>query len=84
MIRCSSRPLQDRQNPIEIFFHLAKKKLKAQAIEQKIMQETFEEFSLRVKKTMAEYPVEEINRIIESMNGRVEKILKSGGERSKF
>jgi len=49
------------------------------------MRETFEEFSLRVvKKTMAEYPVEEINRIIESMNGRVEKILKSGGERSKY
>jgi len=71
-------------NPIENFFHLAKKKLKAQAIEQKIMRETFEEFSRRVKKTMAEYPVEEINRIIESMNGRVEKILKSGGERSKY
>ena len=71
LAKCSSRVnrvLQDgcpRQNS-------------TRAIEQNIMQETFEEFSLRVKKTMAEYPVEEIKRIIESMNGRVEKTLKSG------
>ena len=58
---------------------MAKKQLARQAIEQKILRETFEEFSERVIKTLQEFPHGEIDRTIESMNGRVKTILKNGG-----
>lgn len=71
-------------NPIENFFHNVKRKLKRDVIDENIETESFEEFSLRVKNTMLMYPVAEIDRIIDSMDKRVELILQSGGYRCKY
>lgn len=71
-------------NPIENFFHLAKQKLRQQALDENIQQETFQEFSDRLKRTMFQFDKEIINKIIESMDKRVDEIIKSGGYRSKY
>lgn len=63
---------------------MVKKELARQAIEEEILHETFEEFSQRVIKTLQEFPIGKIDRIIESMNGRVETIVKNGGYRTKY
>eukprot|EP00111_Clytia_hemisphaerica_P007141 TCONS_00020741-protein len=71
-------------NPIENFFHLVGKQLKRQALEQKIISETQEEFVARVQKTMRDFPVETINKIIDSMDKRINLIIKNGGQRTKY
>lgn len=71
-------------NPIENFFHLVGKELKKQALERKITSETEEEFVARVIKTMMEFPVEPINKTIESMDKRIQMIIKNGGQRTKY
>lgn len=71
-------------NPIENWFHLLKKRLRQQALDRQIERETFLEFSNRVKSTMEESSTEEIDRIINSMDCRVNDILKSGGFRTKY
>ena len=71
-------------NPIENFFHLVKKDLKAQAIRNRITRESMEEFNTRVVDTLKSYPVSTIDRIIESMDKRIELIIKSKGRRIKY
>ena len=71
-------------NPIENLFHLVKKKLRRQALDQNIEQETFEEFSHRVKQTLLEFPAKDIDKIIDSMPKRVNQIIKTGGDRTKY
>lgn len=48
-------------NPIENFFNSVTQKLREQALANDIRKETCEQFSERVKKTMMEYPSEEID-----------------------
>ena len=54
-------------NPIENFFNIVAKDLKKQAVVNNIRKETFEQFSERAKQTMLAFPVEKINKIIETM-----------------
>ena len=68
-------------NPIEKFFHMGNNKLRQQALDDRIQKRTFLGFSARVRKTMIEYPVEEIDKIIEAMDKRIEMVLKAKGMR---
>ena len=54
-------------NPIENLFNTAKRKLRRQALDEKIERETFEEFSQRVKEMLLNFPANDIDKIIDSM-----------------
>lgn len=71
-------------NPIENVFHLVKRKLNADAIERNILQENFNSFSERVKKTIENFPIDIIDKTIESMDKRIGLIIKSKGQRTKY
>ena len=61
-------PKSSDSNPIENLFHLIQSKLDRDAPERNITNENFERFSERVKETMENYPVDAIDRIIDSMD----------------
>lgn len=71
-------------NPIENFFNLVSEKLHGDALAKNIRKENFEEFSLRVKETMTNWPAESIDKIIDSMNGRMPQLVKCRGQRLKY
>ena len=71
-------------NPIENFFHLVALKLHDDALQQNITKETYEEFSSRVKATMENYPVSDIDKIIASMDRRMSEIIRLKGGRLKY
>ena len=71
-------------NPIENLFNIIRSKLRSDALEQKIIHETFEKVSARVKKSLEEFPVDIINKTIESMPSRMKCILKGNGHRTKY
>lgn len=71
-------------NPIENFFHLVKRELRKQALEEQITSETIEEFNNRVEKTLKQFPICTINNIIASMDKRVGMILKAKGRRIRY
>ena len=71
-------------NPIENFFHLAGNRLRAEAIEKKISSETFEEFSQRVVDCLQNFNSEDIDKIIDSMEKRIDFVIKSKGQRIKY
>ena len=54
-------------NPIENIFHLVKRQLDRQAIEENIVTGTMADFETRIKCTLFELPASHINNIIESM-----------------
>ena len=68
-------------NPIENFFHQVNRKLQQQALVNNITRETKDELEYRIKKTMREFPLENINRLIESMPKRICMVIKAGGKR---
>ena len=57
-------------NPIENVFHLLDRKLRSEAVEQNITNESYKEFSARVKSTIENIPVEQIDKIIDTMPKR--------------
>ena len=63
-------------NPNENFFHLLKKQLNRNALEQNISQESYQQFSDRVKEIILKFPVATIDNIIESMDKRMNMIIK--------
>ena len=71
-------------NPIENFFHTVSRELQAQAIRRNITSETFEEFSTRVIECLKGYEAKEIDKIINSMEGRIDMVLKRKGQRIKY
>ena len=71
-------------NPIENFFNLINAKLRQDALEQVITSEKFEEFSERVKSTIINYPVNQIDKIIDSMSSRLRKIVLRKGQRLRY
>ena len=71
-------------NPIENFFNCISRELKKQALERKIRKETFEQFSMRVEKTILEYPAAKIDKIIETMDKRIGMVMKAKGMRIKY
>jgi len=71
-------------NPIENVFHLVKRKLGQDAIDQNITHETYRQFSNRVIETIENFPIKTIDNIIESMNKRMSMIIKCKGRRLKY
>lgn len=71
-------------NPIENLFHSIKKKLTLDALQNNIVYETFDEFSARVKRTMYNYSVAEIDKTIKSMSHRIDLVIGCKGERTKY
>ena len=81
---CKIPPRSPDMNPIENFFHLVVRKLDMQAIQENITRETKQEFAERVKSTMLNFPVPQIDKIINSMSKRVNLIIKNNGKRIKY
>ena len=71
-------------NPIENIFNRIREKLTKDAITHQIKQENFEEFSASVKRTFIEFPVEELDKTIASMQKRMKLITKNCGKRIKY
>ena len=71
-------------NPIENIFHLVKRKLAFDAIEKNIKRESPKQFTERVRETMKNFPIDTIDKTIESMEKRINIIIKSKGERTKY
>ena len=71
-------------NPIENVFNCVKAELKEQAINNQIRKETYKQFCARVKKTLLSFSREIIDRTIESMDKRMDLIIKSKGQRIKY
>ena len=71
-------------NPIENVFNLVVQKLNNEAIEKDITDETFQSFSERVKRCMLSFPVKVIDKIISTMEKRINMVLKAKGQRIKY
>lgn len=71
-------------NPIENFFHLAKKYIKRQAIERNITRESYRDFCDRVKGSLLRFSTATIDNIISSMEKRIDMVLQSNGHRIKY
>lgn len=71
-------------NPIENVFHLVRKKLKQDAIDNNITHETYQEFSKRVAQTITDFSPALITKTIESMEKRIEMVVNQKGERIKY
>ena len=71
-------------NPIENVFNYVRAKLHEESLNRNITFENFEEYSARVKKTLLSVPVEYINKTIESMDNRLNIVVKKGGNPVKY
>ena len=71
-------------NPIENIFHLVKKKLQKDALDNRITKENFEQFSERVRETLVNFAPEIIDNTIASMDKRIGLIIKAKGQRIKY
>lgn len=69
---------------IEGIFHLLKRKLEADATSQNITAETFEQFRDRVLRTCENIPLEVIDRTIASFSKRIDAVICSKGQRTKY
>ena len=67
-------------NPIKNFFNLISKKLNDDALDNMATSESYGQFSKRVKITIKNYSIEEIDKIIKSMPNRIKKILQRKGQ----
>ena len=68
-------------NPIENVFAFVKKELRLNAIKEMIQEETFEEFSARVKKTLYSSDKGRIKNIIASYGRRLHQVIVRKGEK---
>ena len=71
-------------NPIENMFNEVRKKLSMQARDNRIMDESYEEFQTRVFETIKATPIDYINKTIESLHGRIGMVIRSKGKRIKY
>lgn len=62
-------------NPIENFFKLVKDRLTKDAIANNITWESFPDFSIRIRETILSMDKAVIDKIIESMNKRINSII---------
>ena len=67
-------------NSIEIFFSLVKMRLKQESIDKNITKENFEKFSKRVQECVFGFCFKENDPIIESMDKRVDLLIKQRGQ----
>ena len=64
-------------------FNIVASKLRKDTLEGAITRESYEQFCNRVQQTIEAVPVATIDKIIESMDGRLRQILDQNGERLK-
>lgn len=89
MARCHAEllrvpPRSPDCNAIENVFNIVSKKLARDALDGGITHESYEEFCNRVQRTIYGVSPELIDKTIESMNGRIAKIIQNNGERLKY
>ena len=71
-------------NPIENLFHIIKSQLDKEALTKAIHQETWQQFSARVHKTILQIPISFINNLLLSMPKRIDAVIKCKGHRTKY
>ena len=71
-------------NPIENIFHIVRRQLREDALEQEIKKESYDQFCERVSNTIRSTSRELIAKTIASMNRRIVAVIKSKGERTKW
>ena len=71
-------------NPIENIFHIVRRQLKDDALEQEINNESYKEFCNRIEHTFETLSTELINKTISSMPQRIQDIMKNKGHRTKY
>ena len=71
-------------NPIENFFGIVKQQLNRDAIEKNITSETMDELESRIREVMTNMGTATIDKIIESMNKRIQMVIDCKGERTKY
>ena len=71
-------------NPIENVFHLVNMEICRDTIENNITEESFADFSQRVKRIMLSIPVRRINNTIDSMDRRIPMVIRLNGNRTKY
>lgn len=69
-------------NPIENVFHLAGKDIREQG--RAIFKESYEEFVRRCRQTLLQFPADVIDRTISSIPKRLQAVVQSGGQRTKY
>ena len=62
-------------NPIENLFNSVRDKLRKDALDRMLEKETFEQFCRRVKNTMLNFPVNQIDKTIASMPKRIDMVI---------
>ena len=65
-------------------FNLIDRKLERDAIEQNITHETYQQFSARVQNTLENYPIAEIDKIIDTMPKRMNQVINCNGGRLRY
>ena len=86
-VDCQLLPIPPRSpdcNPIENVFKQVKDKLKSQALENNIEKECFQQFEKRVTQALLAFPVERINKVIDSMGRRMELLVREKGNRLRY
>lgn len=71
-------------NPTENMFHIVRKRLKEDAINLKIENKNYKDFSLRVKKTIERIDKVHISATFESFPKRLRAVIRLRGARSKY
>lgn len=84
---CEMFPIPARSpdlNPIENMFHLVRKQLARDALENEIKKESYDEFSKRVSTTLLNFPIDTIKKTIDTMEKRLKLVIKGKGNRTKY
>ena len=71
-------------NPVENVFNLVRRDLRKQAIEKRITSESYDAFCCRVRQTLLNFPVDIINKTIETMAKRLREVIATNGYRTKY
>lgn len=71
-------------NPIENIFHIIKRKLQSDAIEQNITYESYWDFKERIKQTFSAISPKLIDKTIASMSTRIDLVIASKGQCIKY
>ena len=69
-------PRSPEINPIENFFHLVKKQLNRDALEQNITPQNYWQFSDIVKETILNFPAAAVDNIFDTMDKQMNMIIK--------
>ena len=65
-------------------FHLIGKQIKKHAITRNLVHETYEQFSRRAKKRDLNFPLDVINRTIESIPKQIDQAITMKGQLTKY